>query len=289
MNFRSTNILNFYDSVTRIFNNDSLTHAYLIEVSNYGTDYADVLKFVKLILCSKNDKSIDKVDCGECNTCSLIDEGNYPDLYVIEPDGNNIKKEQILLLEREFNNASLLDNKRIYIIKEAEKMNSFAANTILKFLEEPSPNIIAILLTRNRYKIIDTILSRCQLLSLKSVDSNEDFSDYAYFSKFLVDPDDLFLNYDDIINKLFVDEEKKIDKKKMKDFFLGLSKLLLDYYNQSGNIDDNTIKVLDRIDHDKIFNFISIIEEEIGNLDFNVNNKLWLDRLFSKFIGGSYD
>ncbi len=289
MNFRSTNISNFFDSITRIFNNDSLTHAYLIEVSNYGVDYADVLKFVKLILCSKKDKTIENIDCNECNICTLIDEGNYPDLYVIEPDGYSIKKEQILLLEREFYNSSLLDNKRIYIIKEAEKMNDFASNTILKFLEEPSPNIIAILLTKNRYKMIDTIVSRCQLLSLKSVDDLEDFNDYSYFAKYLVDPDDLLLNYDEITNKLFIDEEKKIDKKRMKDFFLELSKLLLDYYNQSGNIDDDTIKVLDKIDRKRIFHFVKTIEEEISKLDYNVNNKLWLDGLFAKFIGGSYD
>ena len=53
------------------------------------------------------------------------------------------------------------------IIKETEKLNASSANTILKFLEEPEDGIIAILLTDNRYHVLDTILSRCQILSLK--------------------------------------------------------------------------------------------------------------------------
>ena len=66
-------------------------------------------------------------------------------------------------------------------------MNDYSANTILKFLEEPSSDIIAILLTTNRFNIISTILSRCQFLSIKSnldyvVDDN-----YLDFCKYLVD------------------------------------------------------------------------------------------------------
>ena len=39
-----------------------------------------------------------------------------------------------------------------------------------------------------------------------------------------------------------------------------------------------------------MLNYLSIIEEELPKLDFNVNYKLWIDSLFSKFIlGGSYD
>ena len=41
-----------------------------------------------------------------------------------------------------------------------------SANTILKFLEEPAPNIVAILLTKNIYQVLETIVSRCQIISL---------------------------------------------------------------------------------------------------------------------------
>ena len=71
----------------------------------------------------------------------LIDNGNYPDLKIIEPDGNVIKKVQLLSLQEQFKNKSFLNNKMIYVIKEAEKLNDSSGNTILKFLEEPEEDI----------------------------------------------------------------------------------------------------------------------------------------------------
>ena len=60
----------------------------------------------------------------------------------------------------------MLDNKLIYIIDPAEKLNPASANTILKFLEEPPEGIVAILITENKYNVLETIVSRCQCLSL---------------------------------------------------------------------------------------------------------------------------
>ena len=191
---------NFFDYIEKLFENNVLSHAYLIEVNNYEEDYKKVLTFIKMILCSKKNKSIKDLNCNECNICELIDNDNYPDLYVIEPDGNNIKKEQILKLENEFSNYSLLDNKRIYIIKEAEKMNIASSNTILKFLEEPNDDIVAILLTNSRYKIIDTIISRCQILSLKNDYDIENYEGFEIVLENLIEPDNLFINYNSISN-----------------------------------------------------------------------------------------
>ncbi len=52
-------------------------------------------------------------------------------------------------------------------------MNLSAANSILKFLEEPEEGIIAILITNNRYELLDTIRSRCQIITLNNRNGNE--------------------------------------------------------------------------------------------------------------------
>ena len=60
-------------------------------------------------------------------------------------------------------------------------MNSAAANSILKFLEEPQDNIIAILLTTNIDKVMPTIKSRCQIISLFNNEENmNDIEDIIY-------------------------------------------------------------------------------------------------------------
>ena len=163
----------FYNIIDRLIEKNRVSHAYLCEVDNYDDDFQCILDFIKLILCQKDNKSSKCLNCSKCNICHLVDTNNYVDLKIIEPDGTIIKKKQMIELQDEFNNKSLLDNKRIYVIKEADKLNASSANTILKFLEEPEDDIIAILIANNRYSVIETILSRCQVLSLKKDVSTE--------------------------------------------------------------------------------------------------------------------
>ena len=69
-------------------------------------------------------------------------------------------------MQEEFNKKSIIGNKKVYIINKADKLNVNSANTILKFLEEPQEGIIALLITANRYQLLETIISRCQIISL---------------------------------------------------------------------------------------------------------------------------
>ena len=125
-----------------------------------------MISFSKSLLCPF--KKLKKENCDNCHQCEVIDSGNFPEIEIIQPDGLWIKKEQLQNLQKEFNTKALIGNKRVYIITQAEKLNKAAANSILKFLEEPEGNIIAILMTENIYSVLSTIRSRCQILRLKS-------------------------------------------------------------------------------------------------------------------------
>ena len=274
----------FYNIIDKIIKHNKVSHAYLIEVDNYDEDYQCVLNFVKLILCSREDKGSFCLDCSQCNVCKMIDSNNYVDLKVIEPDGTMIKKKQMLDLQEEFNNKSLLDNKRIYIIKEADKLNVASANTILKFLEEPEDDIVAILLASNRYAVIETILSRCQVLSLKKDNQIEIEDEVIDLLSYVVGRSKLFINYQDIITNILPD--KFIAKER----FMKLEELLVSYlkYLADNNFkcSDEVISILKNVKSVQIANFISIIENELSKLEYNVNYKLWLDSLFAKLIIG---
>ena len=74
-----------------------------------------------------------------------------------------IKKEQILNIKSEMNENTINSGKLFYIIEYAENLNSSSANALLKFLEEPDDELIAILVTKNINKVISTIVSRCQI------------------------------------------------------------------------------------------------------------------------------
>ena len=273
---------NFIQYIDQLIKNDKVSHTYLIEISNYEEDMKYILDFVKMILCHCSYQELDK---SKNPIIHLIDHDNYPDLKIIEPDGNLIKKSQMTDLQKEYSNKSLMDNKRIYIIKNVEKFNVSSANTMLKFLEEPEDDIIAILLTNNRYSVLETILSRCQVLSLRKENITfDDNSNVLELLKCVLKPKTFFIQYNHFINDVIV------DKNVAKELFLEVEESIISILNANlySNIDlDEKYKDLfSDLDIGQIVKKVSILEEEIPKLDFNVNYKLWLDSLFSKLIIG---
>ncbi len=141
-----------------------VAHAYLFEGSR-GTGKKEVgFLLAKSLFCQH---PVEYKPCNECTNCRRISSGNHPDVHVIEPDGLSIKKWQIQALQEEFSKTGVESNRKVYVINHADKMTTNAANSLLKFLEEPTSQTVAILLTEQIHRILNTILSRCQILSFR--------------------------------------------------------------------------------------------------------------------------
>lgn len=270
----------YIDYIDNIISNKKNSHAYLVELDNYEDDMKYVYLFIKMLLCNMKSSDISNSDN---KIIKLVDDNNYPDITVVSSETSIIKKSSIIELQKEFNNKSLFNNYKIYIIKEVEKLNGYSANTILKFLEEPEDNIIAFLLTDNRFHVIDTILSRCQILSLK--ESSYDYSfddDKIDFLNYILNPEDFFINYNELI------KNKYPDKLIFKDILINSEKIILDYISCSDDkkINNDIDILLSKYDNRKLIRIISIIEDYLVKLEFNINYKLWVDSLFSSLIGG---
>lgn len=138
-----------------------ISHAYLFVSNNYSKTIELIEDFIISIILLQKPVDVEVLS-------SKIKHRTFSDLTVIEPDGMFIKKEQINILQREFQNTALENEKKFYIIKEADKLNKSSANTILKFLEEPEDNIIAFLVTNNKNSVLETISSRCVNINLWS-------------------------------------------------------------------------------------------------------------------------
>ena len=271
---------NFINYIDNVILNKKISHAYLIEVDNYEDDLKYIYDFIKMILLNCEYEKIDN----NSDIIKQIDSNNYPDIRVISTDTSIIKKSQLLELQEEYNNKSLLDNKRVYIILEAEKLNDSAANTMLKFLEEPEDDIIAFLITNNRYHVINTLLSRCQVLSIKENSFDLEYDDnFIELLNSIVNPNSFFINYKDYSNNIFIDKEVT------KNLFIKVENTILSYLESKytkNKYDETIINILAKKDEKELLRIISVIEDELPKLEFNVNFKLWLDSLFSKFIGG---
>lgn len=140
-----------------------VAHAYLLEGMR-GTGKRETgMLIAKALLCEAPLEGYQP--CEHCLTCRRINNGNHPDVHVLEPDGLSIKKQQIKELQEEFSKKAVESERKIYMIVHADKMSVSAANSLLKFLEEPGSQTVALLLTEQIQQILPTILSRCQILS----------------------------------------------------------------------------------------------------------------------------
>ena len=276
MNSFPNNNSNFISKIDKIMQSKMLSHAYIIQVGDYEEDFLLVKLFVKEILCSYNKLCNDIFSCNLCNICSLIDSNSYPDLYIVEPDGKEIKKNQLAGLQKDFQNKSLLGQTRVYIIKEADKLNDAAANTILKFLEEPNDNIVAILVTTNRYRMLETILSRCQVLSINSMKKNIVYdNEIIDLVNYICEGESLFINYNDIIDHILPD--KVLANERLKT----VEEIFVQYLEKKNT---ELSQYLIKLSSDCIIKYILIIEEYLQKLQYNVNYKLWLDSFFAKLL-----
>jgi len=100
--------------------------------------------------------------CGSCDACRRIEKGIHPDFFFIEPDGVNVKVDQLRDLQASIRYRPYLAKKKVCIIDQAERMNISSANSILKTLEEPPADTIIILVTSSLERILPTIRSRCR-------------------------------------------------------------------------------------------------------------------------------
>lgn len=142
---------------------DQLAHAYLL-TGESGTPLKETALFLaKSILCDHPNPFADE----ECVTCQRIDHEEYPDFVFLNGEEDSIKKDEIRETLTLFQKTPLeRKGVMIYVIHQVENMTPEAVNSLLKFLEEPSPYTYAILTTQNEDKVLPTILSRCEKLRL---------------------------------------------------------------------------------------------------------------------------
>ncbi|WP_295746541.1 DNA polymerase III subunit delta' [uncultured Limosilactobacillus sp.] len=152
------------ERLQRIIEQNELAHAYLITGPS-GSGKTTLARWLAMrLFCSHVHNG--QPD-GTCPECQRILSGNHPDVLVAAPTGRQIKVDTLRQMKAEFTKSGLEGNQKVFIIKDADKMTVSAANSLLKFIEEPGEGIYIFMLTTNRNAILPTIQSRTQLLELR--------------------------------------------------------------------------------------------------------------------------
>ncbi len=115
-----------------------------------------------LILCHEGGQ------CDGCQLCGTYTDKPNPYIFFITPEGDSIKKEQIMQLEHEFSMTA--SHRRIFIIEHIDKASPASANSLLKFLEDAQEDCYGILLTENVNLVLPTIISRSQVVKFLPLD-----------------------------------------------------------------------------------------------------------------------
>jgi DNA polymerase-3 subunit delta' len=96
-----------------------------------------------------------------------VERGAHPDLYVLEPLGDQIRIDAVRELRRDLHMRPFEAERRVYLVLSAELMNEDAADALLKDLEEPPPYAVLVLVANELGPLPETIRSRCQLVPFR--------------------------------------------------------------------------------------------------------------------------
>jgi DNA polymerase-3 subunit gamma/tau len=140
-----------------------VAHAYLFSGPRGIGKTSTARILAKALNCQKGPAP---VPCNRCDECREISEGRSLD--VIEIDGaSNRGIEQIRQLRENVKFAPAKGRFKIYIIDEVHQITTDGFNALLKTLEEPPAHVKFIFATTQAYKVLSTILSRCQRFDFK--------------------------------------------------------------------------------------------------------------------------
>lgn len=226
---------------------DKLSHAYIISSESQTAGMDRAIGLSQRILCS----STRKKPCGVCRDCRKVASGIHPDVSIIRrlPDESGKMRSEIVINQiRDMRrDAAVLPNEadgKIYVIEEAEKMNTAAQNAALKLFEEPPENVHFILLTNNPEKLLPTVRSRCVMQRCAS--------DEAAFDE---QTETLAGSYVDLVQKgnaaelcEWCFENEKLEQRKLPDFLYCVKRKLIElcrYSDGKKRIMDN-IALIDR-------------------------------------------
>lgn len=157
-------LVNFF---LKVASKKQISHSYIIEGQDSILLYDVGLWLAQLLLCEQPNP--DGSPCGECLTCRRVVQFDYPDVLTITPEGQTIKVDQVREMKQLLTKSGMEGKQKILIIQSAEKMTVSSANTLLKFIEEPEGDMFILFLTNNSQRLLPTIQSRCQLVSLAPV------------------------------------------------------------------------------------------------------------------------
>ena len=143
-----------------------IPHAFLIGGAVGSGKFTLALEIASALLCKSGGNT---VPCGGCDICRRIREGSHTDVKLLErkDDKATIGVSEVKDFRQDMFLSPSESDKKIYIIREADRLTPEAQNSLLIVLEEPPKNVFIILLASSLDKILTTVRSRAQYIAMQ--------------------------------------------------------------------------------------------------------------------------
>ena len=159
-----------------------LPHALLISGQRGIGKFEFARRFAESLLCES--PTLASEACGVCAACGWMAQANHPDFRLLQPDAlaeetgdvaessgkkkpsQQITIDQVRALDDFLHVGTHRQGARVILVNPSEAMNRSTANSLLKSLEEPIANTLFILVSSESERLLPTIRSRCQSLSI---------------------------------------------------------------------------------------------------------------------------
>ena len=162
------------DLLRRAIRQGATRHAYLFAGPEHIGKTTLARAFAQALTCENPSGEAGLGACGRCRSCRLAAEGMHPDHRFFAPEGSKqLLIDQIREVVREAALSPVESRYKVFIITAFERATVNAANALLKTLEEPSATTRIILVSHQPSGLLDTIISRCQLLRLRPLPEKE--------------------------------------------------------------------------------------------------------------------
>ncbi len=150
---------------------DRMPHALLIHESPGAGGEWLALWTAQLVLCTQKDQA----PCGVCSACRRVLTGQHPDILTLRllEESQQIRIEQVRELSAELALTSHQGGYKVGMLSPADALNRFAANALLKTLEEPPPRTLLMLVATQPSRLPATVLSRCQRIRVRAPTRSE--------------------------------------------------------------------------------------------------------------------
>ncbi len=146
--------------------NNQVAHAFLFCGPRGVGKTTNARILAKILNCTN--RTPDFEACNVCDSCKAFNQNASFNIFELDAASNN-SVESIRSLVDQTRIPPQQGQYKVFIIDEVHMLSQAAFNAFLKTLEEPPPHAIFILATTEKFKIIPTILSRCQIFDFRRI------------------------------------------------------------------------------------------------------------------------